>query len=67
MKSEKSFYRDTEDVFYLDAQTSYSGKLRWFRKPLYDEPTLQQEQVISIIKNHVIIKQEVKWVDVPVE
>ena len=54
-----------EDSVYT--QTSYSGQVRWCRKPLYDEPILQQQVVINTIENHVISKQEVKWVDVPVE
>ena len=48
-------------------QTTYTGQVRWCRKPLYDEPILQQQEVINTIENHVVSKQEVKWVDVPVE
>jgi len=54
-----------EDNVYT--QTSYTGQIRWCRKPLYDEPTLQQQVTISTFGNYVITKQEVKWVDVPVE
>ena len=46
-------------------QTSYSGKLRWYYKPLYDEPTLQQEEVIHYFKNGLINNTETKWIDVP--
>jgi hypothetical protein len=48
-------------------QTTYTGQIRWCRKPLYDEPILQQQVVINTIENNVIAKQGVKWVDVPVE
>lgn len=47
-------------------QTSFSGKLRWFYKPLYDEPTLQQEQVVRHIENYVTTRIETNWVDVPI-
>lgn len=64
-----------EDTFYVRhkvdgsvyTQTTYTGQIRWCRKPLYDEPILQQQVVINTIENNVIAKQEVKWVDVPVE
>ena len=54
-----------EDSVYT--QTSYTGQIRWCRKPLYDEPILQQQVTVSTFGNYVITKQEVKWVDVPVE
>ena len=54
-----------EDNVYT--QTSYTGQIRWCRKPLYDEPILQQQVTVSTFGDHVISKQEVKWVDVPVE
>jgi hypothetical protein len=47
-------------------QTSFSGKLRWFYKPLYDEPTLQQEQVVRHIENYVTTRIETNWIDVPI-
>ena len=66
MKIDAPYVRHkVEDSVYT--QTSYSGQVRWCRKPLYDEPILQQQVVINTIENHVISKQEVKWVDVPVE
>ena len=54
-----------EDSVYT--QTSYTGQIRWCRKPLYDEPILQQQVTVSTFGNYVITKQEVKWVDVPQE
>lgn len=52
-----------DDTVYT--QTSFSGKLRWYYKPLYDEPILQQEEVIHYFKNGVVNKAETKWIDVP--
>ena len=43
------------------------GQIRWYLKPLYDEPILQQQIIISTFGDHVITKQEVKWVDMPTE
>jgi hypothetical protein len=54
-----------EDNVY--SQTSYTGQIRWCRKPLHHEPILQQQVIINTIGNYVITKHEVKWVDVPVE
>lgn len=52
-----------DEVF---TQTSFSGKLRWYCKPLYDEPVLQQEEVIHYFKNGIVSKAETKWIDVPI-
>jgi len=67
MESEDTFYirHKVEDNVYT--QTSYTGQIRWCRKPLYDEPILQQQVTISTFGNYVITKQEVEWIDVPVE
>jgi hypothetical protein len=67
MESEDTFYirHKVEDDVYT--QTSYTGQIRWCRKPLCDEPILQQQVTISTFGNYVITKQEVSWVDVPVE
>lgn len=56
----------SEEAFYIDTQTSYSGKLRWL-KGIYNEPILQQEVVIRSYINGNIQNMETEWVDVPVE
>ena len=49
-------------------QTTYTGQIRWRQKEKGSlELILQQQVAINTIENHVISKQEVKWVDVPVE
>ncbi len=49
-------------------QTTYSGQIRWRQKKKGSLGLiLQQQEIINTIKNHVIAKTEVKWVDVPVE
>ena len=55
-----------EDNVYT--QTSYTGQIRWRQKEKGNQKLiLQQQEVINTIENHVVSKQEVKWVDVPVE
>lgn len=56
----------SEETFYIDTQTSYSGKLRWL-KGVYNEPILQQEVVTHFYKNGLVVNAETEWVDVPVE
>jgi len=49
-------------------QTSYTGQIRWRQKEKDSQELILQQQVtISTFGNYVITKQEVKWVDVPVE
>ena len=67
MRKKTRAITETEETFYIDTQTSYSGKMRWVFKPLYDEPILQQEVVIHHIINGVVQNVETEWVDVPVE
>jgi len=55
-----------EDHIYT--QTSYTGQIRWRQKEKDSQGLILQQQVtISTFGNYVITKQEVKWVDVPVE
>ena len=72
---------ESEDTFYVPkldgttcTQTSYTGKLRWKEKLSWKEGghssvklVLQQEEITNFIENHVISKQEIKWVDVPID
>ena len=49
-------------------QTTYTGQIRWRQKEKGSLKLILQQQVtISTFGDHVISKQEVKWVDVPVE
>lgn len=49
-------------------QTSYTGKLRWkVRAHGSVKLVLQQEEITNFIENYVIAKQEIKWVDVPID
>jgi hypothetical protein len=55
-----------EDNIYTE--TSYTGQIRWRQKEKDSQELILQQQVtISTFGNYVITKQEVKWVDVPVE
>jgi len=55
-----------EDHIYT--QTSYTGQIQWRQKEKDSQELILQQQVtISTFENYVITKQEVKWVDVPVE
>jgi len=55
-----------EDHIYT--QTSYTGQIQWRQKEKDSQELILQQQVtISTFGNYVITKQEVKWVDVPVE
>lgn len=55
-----------EDSVYT--QTSYTGQIRWKQKEKDSQELILQQQVtVSTFGDHVITKQEVKWVDVPVE
>lgn len=72
MRKKTKTITETEETFYIDTQTSYSGKLRWLKdKPTYDgvynEPILQQEVVIRSYINGIIQNVETEWVNVPVE
>jgi hypothetical protein len=68
MESEDTFYirHKVEDNVYT--QTSYTGQIRWRQKEKDSQELILQQQVtISTFGNYVITKQEVSWVDVPVE
>ena len=67
LKATDTFVRHiVEDSVYT--QTTYTGQIRWRQKEKGNQKLiLQQQEVINTIENHVISKQEVKWVDVPVE
>jgi hypothetical protein len=55
-----------EDNVYT--QTFYTGQIRWRQKEKDSlELILQQQVAVSTFGDQVITKQEVKWVDVPVE
>ena len=55
-----------EDSVYT--QTSYTGQIRWRQKKKGSLGLILQQQVtVSTFGDHVVTKQEVKWVDVPVE
>ena len=55
-----------EDSVYT--QTSYTGQIRWKQKEKDSQELILQQQVtVSTFGDYVITKQEVKWVDVPVE
>ena len=55
-----------EDNVYT--QTFYTGQIRWRQKEKDSlELILQQQVAVSTFGDKVITKQEVKWVDVPVE
>ena len=53
---------------HIYTQTSYTGQIQWRQKEKDSQELILQQQVtISTFGNYVITKQEVKWVDVPVE
>ena len=67
LKATDTFVRHiVEDSVY--SQTSYTGQIRWKQKEKGSQELILQQQVtVSTFGDHVITKQEVKWVDVPVE
>jgi hypothetical protein len=53
---------------HIHTQTSYTGQIRWRQKEKDSQELILQQQVtISTFGNYVATKQEVKWIDVPVE
>jgi len=55
-----------EDHIYT--QTSKTRQILWRQKEKDSQELILQQQVINnTIENYVITKQEVSWVDVPVE
>jgi len=63
---EETIKLKVEDSVYT--QTSYTGQIQWRQKEKDSQELILQQQVtISTFGNYVITKQEVKWVDVPVE
>ena len=68
MESEYTFYTRHKVVDNVSTQTSYTWQIRWKQKEKGSQDLILQQQVtVNTFGDHVITKQEVEWVDVPVE